>query len=55
MKEDIKTVFDALQDLDIKSTPHNVSILDGVFDILRKIYQEMGVENAPCVDGRDGN
>lgn len=38
MKEQIESVFNALKELDIKATPHNVSILSGVFDILREIY-----------------
>lgn len=38
MKEQIEAVFNALKELDIKATPHNVSILSGVFDILREIY-----------------
>ena len=47
MQEKLNDVFTALQELDIKATPHNVSILNGVFEILREIYQEMGEkENA---------
>jgi hypothetical protein len=47
MKEKIESVFNALQELDVKPTPHNVSILNVVFEILRGIYQEMGEkENA---------
>ena len=47
MLEKLNDVFTALQELDIKGTPHNVSILNGVYEILREIYQEMGEkENA---------
>lgn len=47
MKEKINEVFTALQGLDIKATPNNVSIMSGVFATLREIYQEMGEqENA---------
>lgn len=47
MKEKVNDIFTALQGLDIKATPNNVSILNGVFEILREIYQEMGEkENA---------
>jgi hypothetical protein len=47
MKEKIESVFNALQELDVKPTPNNVSILNGVYEILRGIYQEMGEkENA---------
>lgn len=44
--DELKTVFNALQELDMKPTPHNVSIMNGVYDILRMIYQEQetGVE-----------
>ena len=45
MKEQIEAVFNALKELDIKATPHNVSILDGVYDILREIYNG-GNDNA---------
>lgn len=56
MKEKISEAFNALQGLDIKATPNNVSILDGVFEILRSIYQEMEEEeNAAEVSGRDGD
>lgn len=37
--EELETVFNALQELDMKPTPHNVSIMNGVYDILRRIYQ----------------
>ena len=40
MKEKINEIFNALQELDIKATPHNVAILDGVFDFLRQIYAD---------------
>lgn len=43
MREKIESVFNALQELDIKPTPNNVSILSGVFDVLREVYQ--GVDN----------
>ena len=39
MREQIEDVFNALQNLDIKATPNNVSILSGVYDVLREIYQ----------------
>ena len=47
MKEKIESVFNALQELDVRPTPQNVSILNAVYEILRGIYQEMGEkENA---------
>ena len=47
MKKVIESVFDALQDLDMKPTPHNVSIMDYVYQTLRNIYKEMEeAENA---------
>ena len=52
MKEKIEAVFNALQELDIKATPHNVSLLNGVFDLLREIYNG-GDDLATCADGRD--
>lgn len=56
MKDKIEDVFNSLQELDIKSTPHNVSIMNGVFDILRGIYQELeAAENAASTSGRDDN
>ena len=41
MKDKVNEIFNALQELDIKATPHNVAILDGVFDFLRVIYAEL--------------
>lgn len=40
MKDKVNEIFNALQELDIKATPHNVAILDGVFDFLRQIYAD---------------
>ena len=62
MKERIEEVFEALKGLNIQSTPSNVSILHGVFEALRGIYNELGeMENAgkegPTVDpcGQDND
>ena len=41
MKETINEIFTVLQDLDVKPTPHNVSILSGVFNCLREIYSKL--------------
>lgn len=47
MKEIIESVFNRLQELDIKATPNNVGIMDYVFQTLRNIYKEMEeTENA---------
>ena len=54
MKEKIEAVFNALQELDIKATPHNVSILDGVYDVLREIYNGGGAD-ADSISGRDNS
>lgn len=50
MMKKLETAFDALKELDIKPTPHNVSILDGVYDLLREIYQGVsdGNTDSPC-------
>ena len=45
IQKKIDTVFRGLQDLDIKATPHNVSIMDGAFEVLREIYAETGDKN----------
>lgn len=52
IKDRIESVFNALQDLDIKATPRNVSILCGVFDVLKDIYQN-GLEVSEN-GGKDG-
>ena len=41
MKETINEIFTVLQDLDMKPTPHNVSIMSGVFSCLREIYNKL--------------
>ena len=46
MKDSIEACFNSLQELDLKPTPHNVSILNGVYDVLRGIYQELEKEGA---------
>lgn len=51
MKEKVNEIFDALQALEMKPTPNNVSIMNGVYAFLREIYNEMGeTENG---QGRD--
>ena len=64
MKEKLSEVFDALQELDMKPTPHNVSIMKGVYSSLREIYKELeetenarGTENGSAAnpDGRNPN
>lgn len=65
MIEDIEAIFDVLQQLDIKPTQHNTTILCGVFNSLKKIHNELeesanvgnSAENGAAVDscGRDGN
>ena len=63
MKGKIETVFEALKGLEILATPNNVSILNGVYSLLREIYNEMGerenagTENRSEADscGRDDN
>jgi hypothetical protein len=56
MKEKVEEVFNALKELDMKPTPNNVSIMDGVYSFLREIYKELeeaengGTENGAEVD-----
>ena len=40
IKQKIEAVFNALQELNIKPTPHNVSLLSGVYNLLREAYVE---------------
>lgn len=53
----IEDCFNSLQGLErVPCTPHNTSILTGVFEQLRIIYKELegmkdvGTENGPAVD-----
>ena len=39
MKEKIEEIYNSLQELDMKPTPHNVSIMVCVFEALRELYQ----------------
>ena len=55
MKEMLEGVFNSLQDLDMKPTPHNVRIMDDIYFTLREIYKglegsENGTENGPTAD-----
>ena len=53
MKEKLTDIFNALQELELKPTPNNVSILDGVYAVLREVYKEMGEdENAGSTAGK---
>lgn len=48
MRERIEVIFEALKQLDLKPTPGNVSIMNGVYEQLRAVYNELkeGEENA---------
>lgn len=59
---ELEAVFNILQDLDMKPTPHNVNIMNAVYNSLRRIAAEMEEkENAgnaadgptPDPDGRN--
>lgn len=41
MKEQIESVFEALKELEMKPTPKNVSIMNGVYNRLKGIYKEL--------------
>ena len=41
MKEQIEEIFRVLKLLEIKATPNNVSILHGVFTLLKAMYNEL--------------
>lgn len=61
MREKVEEVFNALKELDMKPTPHNVSIMNGVFSFLREVYRELeesdngGTENGTAVDSDGRN
>lgn len=44
IKTRIETVFNSLKDLDMKPTPHNSSIMHGVYSLLKLIYQDLSEE-----------
>ncbi len=52
MKERIEEIFRVLKQLDIKATPNNVSILNGVFILLKTIYDELEAKEGGDGDGR---
>ena len=49
MKEEIKEIFNTLKKLKIDATPENVSILMGVFTLLKAMYNKLEAEE------EDGN
>jgi hypothetical protein len=52
IKDRIESVYNSLQDLDMKPTPHNVGIMGDVYFTLRGIYRELEeAENAGAKDG----
>lgn len=48
MKDKILAVYNALKDLDVQPSPHNVAILYSLYQILKEAYQELteGAEDA---------
>lgn len=50
MKDRIMVCFEALKQLDIRPTPGNVSILNGVYENLRAVYSELNEQK----EGEDG-
>ena len=55
MKDRIEGIFNRLQDLDMKPTPHNVGIMDDVYSTLRGIYRELEeAEEAEHAGAEDG-
>lgn len=44
MKEEIKEIFNTLKKLKIDATPENVSIMMGVFTLLKAIYNKLDDE-----------
>lgn len=55
MKEKVEEVFNALKELDMKPTPNNVSIMDGVYSFLREIYKGLeDIENVGTDSGTEG-
>ena len=65
MKDILADIFEALQRLDMPPTPKNTSIMNGVYNGLKRIYAEMeeksnagsGTENGTAADsdGRGNN
>ena len=51
MKEEIEEIFRVLKLLDIKATPNNVSILNGVFMLLKTIHTELEAKEGGDGDG----
>ena len=49
MKEELKEIFNTLKKLKIDATPENVSILMGVFTLLKAMYNKLKSEE------EDGN
>lgn len=49
MKEELKEIFNTLKKLKIDATPENVSILMGVFTLLKAMYNKLEAEE------EDGN
>ena len=56
IKDRIESVYNSLQDLDMKPTPHNVGIMDDIYFTLRGIYRELEeAENAGAKDGPEAD
>ena len=57
MKDKLNEIFEALKCLDIKPTPKNVSILNGVYITLQELYNEPeeGENNAGTDTGNEGS
>lgn len=55
MKEKIDAVFNILQQLELKPTPNNTSIMCGVYNTLREVYQKLEEmeANSECSTSKD--
>lgn len=51
MLKKLEDIYDALQDLEIKPTPNNAAIMNGVFLVLREIYNELKEKEGANNDG----
>ena len=51
MKDKINAVFEALKKLNIAATPGNVSIMTGVYNMLKEVYAELEEKEGGDGDG----
>ena len=51
IQDELREIFNTLKKLKIDATPENVSIMTGVYEMLKQIYAELDEKEGDTCDG----